>query len=950
MIMTNSWKRSLVRKIVAPCTIAALLSSMVIWPNHVSALETPGGPEQPYLYGYNAKQMLEWSPESDPYAKYFRSRVPLAKRIEPFQPTQAHPELTSSAQVMNLSADYDKVEWFQAYRYNDSFSRNVLKFWQYQDIYGSWHGLPVYGSSREEGKYDYGVVNIPNPAYTDAAHRNGVLSLGCWYWPRNIDFAELLVQTPDGKFPVADKMIEMAQYFGFEGYFINQEATISKEHAEKLMEMLKYLRDQGMYMSWYDSLSVDGKVSYVNGFNEKNAPWLLDERDGRRAHDSIFMNYAYTPEGLDQSAEYARKLGLDPYVSLFAGIEHDKFRFERGLELDAMFKEDEARTPRTSVALFGTDMVWNKAPNPFDINTQPIVDQREQAYWSGPKENPADSGRVVGTEYDTWPGIAHYVAERSVIGSYPFVTRFNNGRGLDFFMNGQLSSEAEWNNMSAQEILPTWQWWTQSEGKSLEASYDYETAWNGGSSLKIEGILNKNNATDIHLYKTDLPVTEDVEISMVYKTDIQPSGKDKGQGHDKKAASIQALLTFKDDPNNPVAIDLQAETSKSWIIASAKLKKFEGRTIAAIGLRVTSERLDDVKFRANIGELKLSDTKKPQAPDIPNGFEVEKALFDDGQASMFLKWSFDEKQQDVWYYDIVRVVSGERELVGRIYDEVYYLKSVPRRGEDSVILELYAVGKDGTASQPQSITWKWGEGERAEFAQGEIAATTIYPMHIKGDKLTMETGWTRYVNIRVLPSIATNLHVTWTSSDETVVEVDARGKVTAVGAGKATVTAQTGNVNGQPGIKRDVPVTVFEPEVPNEGIVLQGEDYHDSNGLFIPGPYVNVRDLNFADWMSFNNVKFGDQGVSKLTVRAAVLTKETRMEIRLGDAQGELIADVALPEEAKQLAPFYKNYTVDLKAPISGEQTVHITFKNPYYKYWSVRDTGIVDVDWLQFK
>lgn len=104
---------------------------------------------------------------------------------------------------MNLSADYDKEEWFGAYRYNDSFSRNVLKFWQYQDIYAAWHGLPVYGSPEEERQY--GVVNLPNPAYTDAAHRNGVISLGGWFWPRDTDFGELVEETEDGRFPSPTK-------------------------------------------------------------------------------------------------------------------------------------------------------------------------------------------------------------------------------------------------------------------------------------------------------------------------------------------------------------------------------------------------------------------------------------------------------------------------------------------------------------------------------------------------------------------------------------------------------------------------------------------------------------------------------------------------------------------------------------------------------------------------
>ena len=67
------------------------------------------------MYGYNAKEIKNWSPETDPYAEYFRSRVPLEKRIEPFSPTQAIPKLTNKAKVLSLSADYDKEEWFESY-------------------------------------------------------------------------------------------------------------------------------------------------------------------------------------------------------------------------------------------------------------------------------------------------------------------------------------------------------------------------------------------------------------------------------------------------------------------------------------------------------------------------------------------------------------------------------------------------------------------------------------------------------------------------------------------------------------------------------------------------------------------------------------------------------------------------------------------------------------------
>ncbi|MCE5171679.1 Ig-like domain-containing protein [Paenibacillus profundus] len=919
--------------------------------NWAAAAETPRGPEQPYLHGYNARELREWSPGTDPYAPYFRSRVPLAKRIKPFQPTQAHPELTDAAKVMNLSADYDKEEWFGSYRYNDSFSRNILKFWQYQDIYASWHGLPVYGSPTEEGEHEYGVVNIPNPAYTDAAHRNGVISLGCWFWPRNIDFGELVEVTEDGRFPIADKMVEMAHYFGFDGYFINQEAAISEEHAIKLMEMLKYLRDRGMYVSIYDCLSPTGELQYINYFNEKNAPWVMEQQDGRKANDSIFINYAYTPERLENSNSYAREIGLDPFEALYSGIENDKFRFERGNELKTVFREDASRTPRTSLALFGTDMVWHRAPNPSDPNMQKYVEHRERLYWSGGNGNPAQSGRAIGAESESWDGIAHFIAERSVIGNYPFATRFNNGHGLFFFLNGRTASAKGWNNMSAQDILPTWQWWTASKGEPLAVDYDYGTAWNGGSSVKAEGVLSAGMATDIRLFKTELPVQQDVELTFTYKTEVTHQGR-SGMEIPANAIGVQALLFFTDEPATPVVVDCSAGVSKDWTTVIANLGTYKGRSIAAIGMRIASAWSEDAEVKVNLGELKLTAGAGMPAPKAPSQFKVARAFFDDKQASFYLSWDFAEDcdTDNIWYYDLYRVRDGEREAIGRILDGVYYVKSIDRHGEETITLEAVAVNVEGTESEASVITWQWGDGERAEYSYEPIPAEHIVPQFNAEEDIVLEAGWSRYLNVRVTPATASNLALTWSSSDEKVVEVDERGQLTAIASGTASVTAQAGEVMGEAGISFRVDVKVVAPVAPPEqGVSLQAEQYDRSNGLFIPGNYVHVRDLHFADWMAFDDVDFGEQGVSRITVRAAVLTEDTRMQMMLGGPEGKAVVDMELPLHDGKLAPFYKEYTIELAVRLTGKQNLHIAFTNSNIRKWQVRDAGICDIDWIHF-
>ena len=673
-----------------------------------ASAETPKAAHQPYLHGYNASQMKSWTPESDRFAKFFRSRVPLGNRIPAFSATQANPALSAAPQVMNLSADYDKEAFFEAYRYNDAFSRNLLNFWQYTDLYGSWHGLPVDGSPTTNP--DFGVINLPNPAYTDAAHRNGVLSLGGWFWPRaGQDFSNWVEKKPDGSFPVADKMIEMAEYFGFDGYFMNQEATISSTNAQKLMEMIKYMRAKapaGFHLQWYDSLRVTGQISYVNGFNSNNAPWIVD--NGVPVNNSIFMNYAWNETRLTSANTYATSLGLVPYKVLFAGTENDKYGYNPPYDPRWIFPQ--SGPARSGWALFGTDMVWNKAPNKFDPNAQEEVFRRERVYWSGPNQNPTQTGRTLTsgcspypdqgvpnnpTEYRCWDGVAHFIPERSVIGSYPFVSSFNTGHGTGFFLDGVKSSDKEWNNAGIQDILPSWQWWVKSAGSvaPLTPSFDYTTAYDGGSSLKVTGTLGATNTTDLRLFKTKLPVASDVNLSLTYKADAANA-----------PTRMKVSLIFEDAPSTMEVVDVGNSTSAGWNTKTINLGAYSGRTLATIGLRFESA--TSTVYTMNIGQLAV---KKGAAvtPASPTGFKVDQTYVDGNKAELFLSWAFNPS--NVQYYDLYRVkTGGVRESIGRIYDEVFYVKALDRIGtETASTLEIVAVSKDGSRSTAAQTTMSW---------------------------------------------------------------------------------------------------------------------------------------------------------------------------------------------------------------------------------------------------
>lgn len=51
---------------------------------------------------------------------------------------------------------------------------------------------------------------------------------------------------------------------------------------------MAWMREQGCYIQWYDSINDDGGVSYRNEFNSQNSHWVQDEIYGR-VTDSIWL-------------------------------------------------------------------------------------------------------------------------------------------------------------------------------------------------------------------------------------------------------------------------------------------------------------------------------------------------------------------------------------------------------------------------------------------------------------------------------------------------------------------------------------------------------------------------------------------------------------------------------------------------------------------------------------
>ena len=106
-----------------------------------------------------------------------------------------------------------------------------------------------------------------------------------------------------------------------------------------------------------------------------------------------------------------------------------------------------------------------------------------------------------------WKGVAHNIAERSVINSLPFATDFSIGRGSNYYLDGVLVKAGAWWNRALQGILPTWRWIIDSAGTMLIPELWNGDGYQGGTCLRVSGTLNAENT--LRHFLTNLPVTSD---------------------------------------------------------------------------------------------------------------------------------------------------------------------------------------------------------------------------------------------------------------------------------------------------------------------------------------------------------------------------------------------------------------------------------------------------------
>jgi len=532
-------------------------------------------PDQP-PFALTLKQARDWSPQANTASADNVSQVQLARRIT--APLPGQQQLDTQAKVlyapdgMNNFANYLTAQ--------PQFNLYNFTHWSQIDVL-NWFA----------GTADL-TVQIPARPWVDTAHKNGVkvigsVFLGIAQWGGNPDTVEaLLEQDPQGRFILADKLIQIADYYGFDGWLINQETDLTavkdaqnqlvkgkkdpergRDLARRLLAFMQYLTanaPQGMEIHWYDSMLASGEVRWQNQLNAKNQQFL-------QAHvpsaDAIFLNYWWDKAMVRSSRQKALELGRSPY-DVYTGVDlwpsRDAQRaFSSYQWLDWLFDGNNALS---SIALFAPNVNFNfdgEAHTPAYSHFRTDPTDVSSFYATESRIFAGDDLNLALVDKAGWKGLGAYLPAKSSLLSLPFSSSFNTGQGKVMMQQGKKTGGA-WTDISQQDLLPTWQFAVQGSN-TLQLSYDFDQPYQGGSSLAVRGTATAPSL--MPLYHSSVLLSASSTVRVVSQGQTQ---------------SLQLYLQTAEGERH--LIPLQASTD--WNTQSQSLAALAGRHIVQIGLMV----------------------------------------------------------------------------------------------------------------------------------------------------------------------------------------------------------------------------------------------------------------------------------------------------------------------------------------------------------------------------
>ncbi|WP_406222709.1 endo-beta-N-acetylglucosaminidase [Streptomyces canus] len=658
------------RTVLLAATAAALLPALPAKAAAATALQ----PYATYWYpdslpsgspgtGITWRSLRAWRAADDADLAFNAASVPLAAR---FTPTPANTTARAGQARIQSLVSFGPTAGNPS---QGSATSDYYAFghWAYVDELVFWGG-----SSGE------GLILAPNAPIVDAAHRHGVPVLGNIFLPPvayggQLQWTRDLVQKDAaGRYPLAAQLVAVAAAHGFDGWFVNAEtgggdAALGADMLGFVRELKSLAAARGQRVTWYDSMTVSGTVSWQGALNSRNQAFF-------EAADDMFVDFRWTAAGLASSGTLAQRLGRSRY-ELWAGVDVEAGGWDTSENWDAIVPAGKPHI--TSMGLYRPE--WTRNHLPADQRSPEDFHAADDRFWTGRSLDPS---RPDGT--DSWRAPAVSVADRSAVTSVPFASVFNTGHGLRWYEEGAVTSDAAWHHLGLQDRLPSRQWAVRTEGSRPAVSFDFADAWRGGSSVVVNGSVDEPVTVD--LYATRLPISEGTVVELTHRTDAGAVGVE--------------LAVATAEPGAPGAtppyVHLPVTTGDGWHTSTVRLTGLSG-TVHALGVRLTGS--GSLTWR--LGSLAVYDT--PGTPATPSGLRITAASGGD------LRLAWNPAPGAVRHYTLHRLLpDGSRRFLGGTCQRAYFVGGLkPERGERQARLELRAVGELYTSSDPVTVTHPW---------------------------------------------------------------------------------------------------------------------------------------------------------------------------------------------------------------------------------------------------
>ncbi|MEU0407589.1 endo-beta-N-acetylglucosaminidase [Streptomyces griseorubiginosus] len=660
------------RTVLLAATAAALLPALPA----KAAADTALQPYATYWYpdslpsgtpgtGITWRSLKTWRAADDADLAFNAASVPLAAR---FTPTPVNTTARAGqARIQSLvSFGPTSSNPSQGSATSDYYA---FGHWAYVDELVFWGG-----SSGE------GLILAPNAPIVDAAHRHGVPVLGNIFLPPvayggQLRWTRDLVQKDTaGRCPLADRLVAVAAAYGFDGWFVNAEtgggdAALGADMLGFVRELTSLAAARGQRVTWYDSMTVNGSVSWQGALNSRNQAFF-------QAADDLFVDFRWTAGSLASSGTLAQQLGRSRY-ELWAGVDVEANGWNTSENWDAIVPRAGAHI--ASVGLYRPE--WTRNHLPADQRSPEDFHAADDRFWTGRSLDPSRPDAT-----DTWRAPAVSIADRSTVTSVPFASVFNTGHGLRWYEEGAVTSDTPWNHLGLQDRLPSRQWVVRTEGARPSVSFDFADAWRGGSSVLVSGPVDEPVIVD--LYATRLPIGDDTVVELTHRTDAG-------------AARVE-LAVATGEPSAPGATPpytcLPVTGGDGWRTSTVRLTGLAG-TVHALGVRLTGS--GSLEWR--LGGLAVYDTMGAHRPSAPSGLRVSAASGGD------LRLAWNPAPGAVRHYTLHRLLpDGTRRFLGGTCQRAYFVGGLrPEQGEAEARLELRAVGELYTSSAPVTVTHPW---------------------------------------------------------------------------------------------------------------------------------------------------------------------------------------------------------------------------------------------------